>query len=212
MAIDKYLITGLVLAGGRGSRMGGVDKGLQPFNGKPLVAHVIARLRRQVGPLLINANRNHAAYAAFGLPVVADATDSALGDFAGPLAGMLAGLQICTTPYLVTVPCDSPALAPDLVARLAQGLLDDAADIAIAASLENRADSGGARVVQVQPVFCLMKASLAASLAAYLQNGERKIDRWAGAQRSVQVLFDNADEFFNANTLADLARQDETSP
>ncbi len=208
MAIDKNLITGLVLAGGRGSRMGGVDKGLQPFNGKPLVAHAIARLRRQVGPLLINANRNHAAYAAFGLPVIADANDNALGDFAGPLAGMRAGLQICTTPYLVTVPCDSPAFALDLVARLAQGLLDDAADIAMAASLEHSAGPNGPSVVQVQPVFCLMKTSLAEGLAAFLESGQRKIDRWAGTQRCVQVLFDNAVEFFNANTLGDLNPQE----
>ena len=211
MNIDKNLITGLVLAGGRGSRMGGVDKGLQPFNGKPLVAHAIERLRPQVGPMLINANRNLAAYAAFGLAVVADATDNALGEFAGPLAGMLAGLQICTTPYLVTVPCDSPGFASDLVARLAQGLSDDGADIAIAASLETCAGDGGddsTRIVRAQPVFCLMKSSLAADLSAYLQSGQRKIDRWTGTQRCVQVLFDNADEFFNANTLADLARQE----
>ncbi len=215
MAIDKNLITGLVLAGGRGSRMGGVDKGLQPFNGKPLVQHAIDRLRAQVGPLLINANRNLDVYAAFGLPVVADAADSAnaaFGDFAGPLAGMLAGLQHCSTPYLVSVPCDSPGFAPDLVARLAQGLQDNAADMAMAASLEPGNDNRRDAIVQVQPVFCLMKIALVSSLAAYLHSGQRRIDRWAGAQRCVQVLFDNVDEFFNANTLGDLARQDETAP
>ena len=111
-------ITGLVLAGGRGSRMGGVDKGLQNHHGVPLALHALLRLAPQVGLTMINANRNLAAYESMGVPVWPDA----LADFAGPLAGFLAGLEHCDTPYLVTVPCDSPRFPEDLVARLASAL------------------------------------------------------------------------------------------
>ena len=116
--IAREQITGLVLAGGRGSRMGGVDKGLQSYHGVPLALHALLRLAPQVGSAMINANRNLAAYESFGVPVWPDA----LPDFAGPLAGFLAGLEHCETPYLVTLPCDSPLFPEDLVARLAQAL------------------------------------------------------------------------------------------
>ena len=191
--IARADITGLVLAGGRGSRMGGVDKGLQSHLGRPLAQHALQRLAPQVGPLLVNANRNLDAYAAMGAPVCADV----LSDYAGPLAGFMAGLEHCTTPWLVTVPCDSPLFPADLVARLAQALTEAGADIAMAATLEDG-------VQQVQPVFCLMKASLKASLAAYTQGGQRKIDRWTSLHRCVELRFDDAHAFFNANTLAEL--------
>jgi len=186
-------ITGLVLAGGRGSRMGGVDKGLQVHLGMPLAQHALLRLAPQVGPLLINANRNLGAYAAMGAPVCADV----LPDYAGPLAGFMAGLEHCVTPWLVTVPCDSPLLPSDLVARLAQALTDADANIAMAATLEDG-------VQQVQPVFCLMKTSLKDSLAAFTQGGQRKIDRWTALHRCVEVRFDDTHAFFNANTLTEL--------
>jgi molybdopterin-guanine dinucleotide biosynthesis protein A len=189
-AID---ITGLVLAGGRGSRMGGVDKGLQEHRGVPLAQHALRRLAPQVGPLWINANRNFDAYAALGAPVCADV----LPDYAGPLAGFMAGLEHCTTPWLVTVPCDSPLFPADLVERLAQAVTEADAEIAMAATLEDG-------IVQVQPVFCLMKASLKTSLAAFTQSGQRKIDRWTALHRCVDVCFDDARAFFNANTLAEL--------
>jgi molybdopterin-guanine dinucleotide biosynthesis protein A len=186
-------ITGLILAGGRGSRMGGVDKGLQNHQGMPLAMHALMRLSVQVGHVMINANRNLGAYESMGVPVWPDA----LPDYPGPLAGFLAGLEHCETPYLVTVPCDTPGFPADLVDRLAAALEADGADIAMAATTENG-------VLQVQPVFCLMKASLMESLVRFTQQGQRKIDRWTAQHRCVEVPFDDAQAFFNANTLAEL--------
>ncbi|MBK6863640.1 MAG: molybdenum cofactor guanylyltransferase MobA [Ideonella sp.] len=191
--IERESITGLILAGGRGSRMGGVDKGLQSYQGMPLALHALLRLAPQVGPAMINANRNLGAYESFGVPVWPDA----LPDFAGPLAGFLAGLERCETPYLATVPCDSPLFPVDLVARLAAALEAAQAEIAMACSNEHGA-------MQVQPVFCLMRASLLESLTRYTQAGGRKIDRWTAQHACVTVEFDDARAFFNANTLAEL--------
>ncbi len=191
--IEPNQITGLILAGGRGSRMGGVDKGLQPHNGVPLAMHALLRLGPQVGELMINANRNLGAYESMGVPVWPDA----LPDFAGPLAGFLAGLERCETPYLVTVPCDSPLFPDDLVPRLTQALEAQNADIAMAATLEDGK-------LQVQPVFCLMKAELMESLVRFTQEGQRKIDKWTALHRVVEVPFDDAQAFANANTLAEL--------
>jgi molybdopterin-guanine dinucleotide biosynthesis protein A len=193
MTIEASAITGLILAGGRGSRMGGVDKGLQNHLGMPLALSALLRLAPQVGHVLINANRNLAAYESMGVPVWPDA----LADYSGPLAGMLAGLEHCETPWLATVPCDTPNFPPDLVERLAHGLVDADAEIAMAATREDG-------VVQVQPVFCLMKTTLLESLVAFLHSGERKIDRWSGRHRCAQVLFEDGNAFFNANTLAEL--------
>ncbi len=192
-------ITGLVLAGGRGSRMGGVDKGLQNHLGMPLAMHALLRLGPQVGPMMVNANRNLGAYESMGVPVWPDAMTGGSDSYPGPLAGFLAGLEHCETPYLVTVPCDTPNFPTDLVARLAQALVAQDAEIAMAATLEQGRQ-------QVQPVFCLMAANLLESLVLFTQSGQRKIDRWAGQQRCATVLFDDADAFFNANTLADLQR------
>lgn len=194
MTIDRQDITGLVLAGGRGSRMGGLDKGLQSHLGMPLALHALLRLAPQVGPTLINANRNLAAYEAMGSPVWPDA----LPDYPGPLAGFLAGLERCETPFLVTVPCDTPDFPTDLVARLAEALARDESDIAIAATREPDGST------QVQPVFCLMRAALLESLVRATTAGERKIDRWAKQHRCSEVLFEEAGAFFNANTLAEL--------
>jgi molybdopterin-guanine dinucleotide biosynthesis protein A len=191
--IDRAQITGLVLAGGRGSRMGGVDKGLQNHRGIPLAMHALLRLATQVGEVMINANRNLGAYESMGVPVWPDA----LPDFAGPLAGFLAGLERCETPYLVTVPCDTPDFPEDLVARLAAALVESNAQIAMAAALE-----GG--VLRTQPVFCLMQTALMESLVAFTQAGGRKIDRWTALHRCVEVPFPDARAFFNANTLAEL--------
>ncbi len=193
MMIDKSDITGLILCGGRGSRMGGVDKGLQNHLGLPLAMHALLRLAPQVGAVMINANRNLAAYESMGVPVWPDA----LADYPGPLAGWLAGLEHCETPYLLTVPCDTPAFPLDLVARLATALTQADAEIAMAATHENGA-------VQAQPVFCLLKTELMESLVAYLHSGQRKIDRWTAQQRCVEVVFDDAQAFFNANTMAEL--------
>ena len=186
-------ITGLVLAGGRGSRMGGADKGLQNHRGMPLALHALMRLAPQVGVMMVNANRNLAAYESLGAPVWPDT----LPDHAGPLAGFLTGLEHCGTDYLVTVPCDTPDFPTDLVARLAQSLQAQDAEIAMACTL-----AGGVR--QVQPVFCLMRAELLESLVRFTQGGQRKIDRWTALHRCALVEFDDAQAFFNANTPAEL--------
>ena len=191
--IPREQITGLILAGGRGSRMGGVDKGLQSHLGVPLAMHALMRLSPQVGDVMINANRNLGAYEAMGVPVWPDA----LPDHAGPLAGFLVGLERCETPYLVTVPCDSPLFPADLVERLANALQAQDAEIAIAAILEEG-------VLRAQPVFCLMKTELMESLVRFTLAGQRKIDRWTALHRIVEVAFDDARAFANANTLAEL--------
>lgn len=192
--IPREDITGLVLAGGRGSRMGGVDKGLQSFQGLPLALHALLRLQPQVGQAMLNANRNLAAYEAMGVPVWPDAD----ADFAGPLAGMLAGLAHNETPWLVSVPCDTPGFPTDLVARLAEAAARDDAEIAIAATRE----SDGS--LQPHPVFCLLQTQLLEPLDAFLASGQRKIDRWTATRRSVQVVFDDPAPFFNVNTLDEL--------
>ena len=197
-AINRAHITGIILAGGRGSRMGGVDKGLQLFNGTPLIQHAIDRLQPQVGQLLINANRHLEVYRAHGLPVLTDD----LADFAGPLAGFLVGLTHCKTPYLATVPCDTPCFPADLIDRLAKALVSANADIAMASS----PDAGG--VLVHQPVFCLLKQELLASLQIFTHEGGRKIGAWAAQHKLVRVPFnlpyDRQDAFYNANTSADL--------
>jgi molybdopterin-guanine dinucleotide biosynthesis protein A len=191
--IDRQHITGVILAGGRGSRMGGIDKGLQPYRGVPMALHALTRLRPQVGSVLINANRHVAEYRAFGVPVWPDT----LPDQPGPLAGFLAGLAHCDTTYLSTVPCDSPLFPHDLVQRLAAALDANDADIAMAATQVD-----GER--RSEPVFCLMKTSLRESLARFVASGARKIDAWAAQQRRALVVFDDVQAFANANTLAEL--------
>ena len=196
--VDASEITGLVLAGGRGSRMGGVDKGLQNFNGIPLALSTLMRLQPQVGELMVNANRNLSAYEAFGAPVWPDV----LADYAGPLAGFLTGLERCETPWLVTVPCDTPLFPPDLVARLAQAADQDGAEIAMAAAREEDGQ------LRAQPVFCLLRRELLESLVRFTHDGGRKIDAWTARHRTVVVPFDAPGDdprgFFNANTLAEL--------
>lgn len=182
-------ITGLVLAGGRGSRMGEVDKGLQLFRGKPMVAHVIERLAPQVETLLINANRNQDTYATFGFPVVVDD----IPGFAGPLAGLHIGMHRATTPYIVTAPCDSPFLPIDLVARLSAALDANNADLAVAKS------EGFA-----QPVFSLTRTDLEPHLRAFLASGQRKIDKWYASLKVVEVEFTDTHAFANINTLTEL--------
>ena len=200
--IHSHQITGLVLAGGRGSRMGGVDKGLQNFNGTPLALHALLRLQMQEGGLvggqMVNANRNLAAYEAFGVPVWPDTLDG----YAGPLAGFMTGLERCETPYLLTVPCDTPLFPLDLAPRLAQAFEDDTTEIAMAAALEEDGQ------LRPQPVFCLIRVELMESLLAFTQAGGRKIDRWTDQHRTVIVPFDRPGDdpkaFFNTNTLAEL--------
>ncbi|HEY8049914.1 MAG TPA: molybdenum cofactor guanylyltransferase MobA [Ramlibacter sp.] len=191
-------ITGVVLAGGRGSRMGGVDKGLQVFNGMPLAFATLVRLQPQVGHVMINANRNLGAYESFGVPVWPDV----LPDYAGPLAGFLTALEQCETPWLVTVPCDTPLFPQDLVERLAQAAQEQDAEIAMAAAREEDGQ------IRTQPVFSLMRVELLESLVKFTADGGRKIDKWTAQHRTAVVPFDRAGDppraFFNANTLAEL--------
>ena len=200
--IDTQNITGLVLAGGRGSRMGGVDKGLQNFRGLPLALHTLMRLQMQVGATLVNANRNLAAYESFGAPVWPDASN----DYAGPLAGFLTGLEHCETPWLLTVPCDTPLFPLDLATRLAQAADAQQADIAMAAAPED--DGSGQTTVRTQPVFCLLRVELLESLVRFTQAGGHKIDAWTAQHPCAVVPFDQPGDdpkaFFNANTLAEL--------
>jgi len=196
--IDSADITGVILAGGRGSRMGGVDKGLQNFNGMPMALHALMRLAPQVGEVMINANRNLGAYEAFGVPVWPDV----LPDYAGPLAGFLTGLERCETPWLVTVPCDTPLFPHDLVARLAKAAREADAEIAMATAREQDGQS------HTQPVFCLLRVELLESLVRFTHGGGRKTDAWTGLHKTVLAPFDTPQDdpraFFNANTLAEL--------
>ena len=184
-------VTGVILAGGQGSRMGGVDKGLQPFRGKPMVAHVVERLAPQVAEILINANRNPGEYARFGHRVIADEIEG----FAGPLAGFERGLAHAEHPLVVTVPCDSPFLPSDLVERLNTALLTAGAELAVAKTGD-----------QAHPVFSLMRREVHASLRDFLSSGQRKIDKWYAALKVVEVAFDDeADAFLNINTREELS-------
>ena len=189
-AIAPADVTGIVLAGGQGRRMGGVDKGLVPLAGRPMVAHVLERLAPQVGPILVNANQNDSAYAALGCPVVPDA----IGGFAGPLAGLHAGLARARTPYAVTVPCDSPFLPADLVVRLSAALVQAGAALAVARTFD-----------QPHPVFALVRRDVFPNLTAFLAGGGRKIDAWYASLVVVEVPFDDcADAFRNINTRDEL--------
>lgn len=183
-------ITGVILAGGLARRMGGIDKGLVQFADKPMVAHVINRLKPQVDEILINANREIEQYAALGYEVISDDIEG----FAGPLAGLHKGMSAASQALVLTVPCDSPFLPVDLAERLMAGLLDNEADIAVA-------KTGS----QAHPVFCLCKKSLKPHLEAFLQNGGRKIDTWYSTLNVVEVAFDDKPEAFaNINTIEEL--------
>lgn len=184
-------VSGVLLAGGQGSRMGGVDKGLVPLGGQPMAALVLARLAPQVDEILINANRNTVAWAAFGHPVVVDQ----LAGYAGPLAGLQAALAHARHPLVLTVPCDSPFLPADLVARLGAALRAADAELAVAKTFD-----------QPHPVFCLCRRELAGHLGDFLAAGGRKIDRWYASLKVVEVAFDDEEAAFrNINTPAELA-------
>lgn len=189
---ERLSVTGVVLAGGMGRRMGGVDKGLLELRGRPLAAWVVDRLRPQVDHLLINANQNRERYAEFGCPVVADE----IPDFAGPLAGLHSALSAASTPLVATAPCDSPFLPETLVSRLFSALTAAAADLAVARTFD-----------QPHPVFCLCRREVLPHLTEFLAGGGRKIDRWYATLRVVEVAFDDvADAFENINTREELGR------
>ena len=189
--MNRSQITGVILAGGLGRRMGGVDKGLQLLDGEPLVTHVARRLSPQVGQLVINANRSQADYAKQGYPLIADDIDG----FAGPLAGLHAALKASTTPLVVMAPCDSPFLPGDLVERLAASLKDASSRLSIA-----RADG------RLHPVFCLCRIELLPELDYYLKAGGRRVAQWCAEMGAQEVDFDEVAAFRNFNTLDELDR------
>ena len=191
---SRATITGLILAGGRGQRLGGVDKGLQPWRDVALVDHALARLAPQVREVMISANRNQAAYAARVTRVLADDT----GDYPGPLAGILAGLRAAATPWLTVVPCDCPLLPLDLVERLSHGIGNATGAVA--------QRDHGVQGLRLEPVCCLLSTALADDLARYLADGGRKVEGWV-ARHASPVSFDrpgDAAAFANVNTPADL--------
>ena len=190
--MTKDNITGLILAGGKARRMGGIDKGLIAFKGQPMVAHVIQRLSPQVSEILINANRESEAYQSLGFTIIADE----ITDFSGPLAGLHAGMKKSKTEFLLSVPCDSPLLPDDLSPLLMAALESQNADIAVAKTGE-----------QHHPVFCLCRTSLAQDLENYLKAGGRKVDEWQKQHAYVEVSFDdNLLAFSNVNTPEDLSK------
>jgi molybdenum cofactor guanylyltransferase len=183
-------ITGLLLAGGQGRRMGGLDKGLQALRGKPMAQWALERLAPQVDELIINCNQNLDVYARFGHRVVPDE----IGGFAGPLAGLHAGLKAASHRLVVTAPCDSPFLPLDLVLRLKNHLGEN--DLAVAKTGK-----------QAHPVFSLVRKDVLANLEAFLRSGGRKIDAWYASLSTVEVSFDDeADAFRNINTLEELGK------
>ncbi|QWE14085.1 molybdenum cofactor guanylyltransferase MobA [Polynucleobacter sp. AP-Sving-400A-A2] len=199
--ISSEHITGLILAGGRAQRMGGIDKGLIPFHGKPLIESAISRLKPQVSTILINANRSITKYSHYGYPVLMDETP----DFSGPLAGFSVGLKHCKTPYLLTSPCDSPLLPTDLAEKMAHQLEGGNLELVFASSKEGDGKTWS------QPVFCLMKSDLQDSLNVFLSKGDLKIDRWFKELRSGTVVFENAQAFANVNTPEELAALEKIS-
>jgi molybdopterin-guanine dinucleotide biosynthesis protein A len=191
-------VTGLILAGGKGSRMGGVDKGLQAFRGRRLVDHVYERLAPQVGGIIINANQNHEEYKTFGVRVVSDA----IGGYAGPLAGLHAGLSVSKRPFLASVPCDSPFLPEDLIERLYRRIDETGAELAVAKTGE-----------QPHPVFSLVRRGVLDHLTEFLKGGGRKIDAWYATLNVLEVAFDDEPEAFsNINTREELHTWENVPP
>ena len=185
-------ITGVILAGGKGRRMGGLDKGLVELDGRPLIAHVIDRLRPQVGALLINANRNTEEYRRFGYLV----TEDELEDYQGPLAGFAAALRSADTDCILTVPCDGPFFPENLAKRLLSALKDNKAELAVAHDGE-----------RMQPVYALIPRALLPSLKEFLNRGERKIDRWYALHKTALADFsDTPNSFFNINSSEDILK------
>ena len=190
-------ISGVILAGGQGRRMGEVDKGLQPFRGRTLTEWAITRLKPQVTEVLINANQNQDRYAAYGYKVISDLVP----DYAGPLAGFQSALSAAAHELILTVPCDSPFSPADLAQRLRAAMHDASADVAVACT-GNRS----------HPVFCLLRRNLLPHLSNFLDQGGRKIDAWYADLKTVEVAFDDQPEAFaNFNTLAELNAADKST-
>jgi len=193
--IDRSRITGVILAGGRATRMDSRDKGLESFRDAPLAAHALERLAPQVATTVISANRHLDAYAALGSRVVADT----IAGYAGPLAGFAAVLEQCETDYLAAVPCDAPFFPLDLVATLGRAL-----------------ETGGGHTLayvrtpaRTHPVFSLVSRTLAPSLVAYLADGGRAVRGWLATVDAIAVEFDDEAAFGNLNTIAELRQAED---
>ncbi len=187
------------MRGGRGTRMGGVDKGLQPLHGEPLALHVLRRVAPQTGAMLISANRHPDRYAALGAPFGATVVADTLAGFPGPLAGLLAGLRAAQTEFVLSVPCDSPRLPTDLAQRLADALETRHASIATVTTVDAHGHAS------LHPVFALLRTALADDLSAFLDAGERKVRAWYANHTAVEVPFADGRAFYNANSLQELA-------
>jgi len=197
-ALSKADITGVVLAGGRGSRMGGVDKGLQPLNLEPLALHALRRMSPQCGAMLISANRSLEIYAQLGMPFRAKVVVDAFPDFPGPLAGISAALHAAQTDFVLFAPCDAPFIDPHLADRLSEELASSDADIAMATAT----DSAGER--HLHPVFALLRTSLIDDLDTFIRAGERKVRAWYARHKAVEVTFTDERAFYNVNDLQQL--------
>jgi molybdopterin-guanine dinucleotide biosynthesis protein A len=203
-ARSRMRITGLVLAGGRGTRMGGLDKGLQLLAGEPLASHVLNRIAEQVETVLISANRHLEDYARLGSAHNARIVTDASRDFPGPLAGLLAGLRASSTEFVLCAPCDTPCLPSDLAARLLAALDAEHADVAVAATRDAAGD------VTLHPVVALVRTTLSNDLATYLMSGERKVRTWYARHKHIEVPFPDERAFYNANSLHELADLEQT--
>jgi molybdenum cofactor guanylyltransferase len=197
--ILKSDITGVVLAGGQGSRMGGVDKGVQPLNGEPLALHVLKRLAPQTGAMIISANRNTGIYEQIGRPFQARVISDTFADFPGPLAGIAAAMHAADSRFVLTAPCDSPFVDTHLAQHLASALSAEQADIAYASVM----DAAGER--RQHPVFAMLRVSLADDLDAFIRAGERKVRAWYARHKAVEVTFADERAFYNVNDLQQLA-------
>lgn len=187
--INKSDITAIILAGGKGRRLGGQDKGLVEFQDKPLIQHVLDKITPQVDSVMINANRNQDSYSQFGFDIISDE----LSDFQGPLAGFAIAMQSCNTSHIITMPCDGPHLPDDYVSRL------------INASLDKNTNENAVIVAhdgeRLQPVHALIPITLIESLISFLESGDRKIDRWYAQNTMLTADFsDKPEVFFNVNT------------
>ena len=188
---NQKTVTGVILSGGLARRMNNQDKGLINYKGRPMVSYAIAALTAIADQSLINANRNKEQYEAFGLPVIADQTDS----FDGPLAGILTAMIHANTDVLLVMPCDSPLIKAEHLQKLLATRAENDADVAVAFDGE-----------RLHPVFLAIKTSLKNSLQNYLTSGQRKLDRWLEQQKMVKADFSNEPEIFiNINTLTELS-------
>lgn len=193
---EKNNITAVVLAGGRGRRLGGQDKGLMDLDGKPLIEHILELVTPQVSAVIINANRNQQVYADLGHPVISDN----MADYQGPLAGFAVALAACNTDYIMTLPCDGPYVPVDLVSRLSAAMKDNDAELAVAYDGQ-----------RMQPVYALIPRSLLGSLQEFLDAGDRKIDLWYARHNTALADFsDVINTFFNINTEDDLSKFDKS--